>query len=332
VVYKKHGWGFDIKSKAAAVLEENPDKRFTAKEIANKIYSKYTDECEQKKEASDKLRTKPELIQQLTREVGATWRTIVERNERISTLETRPRLFFYSSTMKFSDIIDINIPDDLEPTRDILDDTIAEEIPADQKLLEKDLYPLLGEYLFHSLSCWAMRIDEGKGSNKRGSGGNHWLYPDAVGIVGLQKNWNASIKSTSELFHPAKAHLYSFEVKRSIGVSNIRQSAFQTISNSSWANYGYLVAADLDSKAREELDLLCASHGIGFILLDINNPSDSQILIPAMFHEKINWDGLSRLADENKDAVEFVNNVKDFCSSNHPNESRWDLIPDNESD
>jgi len=264
----------------------------------------------------------------LTREVGATWKTIVERNANIGTLETRPRLFFYSAEAKIaneeltSERIDLS-DNELDGT-----DEIASEIPSDKKLLEKDLYPILGEYLFHSLSCWSMRIDEGKGSNRRGSGGNHWLYPDAVGVVGLQKKWSVETRDTSDLFFTMKAHLYSFEVKRSIGVSNIRQSAFQTISNSSWANFGYLVAADLDSKAREELDLLCASHGIGFILLDVENPSDSQILIPAVFFFYVNWNGLSRLADENSDAIEYIKNVKDFCTSNHPNENRWDLIPD----
>lgn len=322
--YRRHGWGFDIKGKAASVLQDNPDKKFTAKEIANKIYAKYPDECEQKKESSENLKSKSDLIQQLTREVGATWRTIVERNEYISTLETRPRLFFYSSPEAADESQSVNESE----ASDNETAEIAIEVPATRELLEKDLYPILGEYLFHSESCWSMRIDEGKGSNRRGSGGNHWLYPDVVGVVGLQKSWGSEIKQTSELFHPKKAHLFSFEVKRTIGVSNIRQSAFQTISNSSWANYGYLVAAELDSKARDELDLLCASHGIGFILLDIHNPSDSQILIPALFRENVNWEGLSRLANENSDAIEYIKNVKDFCISNHPSEKRWDLVPD----
>nr|WP_052646285.1 hypothetical protein [endosymbiont of Acanthamoeba sp. UWC8] len=79
-----------------------------------------------------------------------------------------------------------------------------------------------------------------------------------------------------------KNKLWSFEVKLLINRSNVRRAFFQAVSNSSWANYGYLVAAELEgSDTKRELQILSALHGIGFILLDSKTPVESQVLIPA---------------------------------------------------
>ena len=63
--------------------------------------------------------------------------------------------------------------------------------------------------------------------------------------------------------------MYSFEVKDGIIKSHeLREYFFQTVSNSSWANYSYLVAEGLGGDLVEkELQLLCASFKIGLINL-----------------------------------------------------------------
>ena len=40
-----------------------------------------------------------------------------------------------------------------------------------------------------------------------------------------------------------RTKLWSFEAKLLINRSNVRECFFQAVSNSSWANFGYLVAA-----------------------------------------------------------------------------------------
>lgn len=47
--------------------------------------------------------------------------------------------------------------------------------------------------------------------------------------------------------------------------------------------------------------MLFAAHGIGFIRLDVDNPADSQVLIPARERDAIDWDMANRLATENRD-------------------------------
>lgn len=42
------------------------------------------------------------------------------------------------------------------------------------------------------------------------------------------------------------AQFFSFELKLKIDKSNLTECYFQAVSNSSWANFGYLVVGDLD--------------------------------------------------------------------------------------
>ncbi|MDO4656288.1 hypothetical protein [Kingella sp. (in: b-proteobacteria)] len=70
---------------------------------------------------------------------------------------------------------------------------------------------------------------------------------------------------------------------------NCKECFFQAVSNSSWANEGYLVALDMaqDEGFVDALQKLSQSFGIGIIHLDAQNIAQSQILSPAQFKEKI---------------------------------------------
>ena len=70
-----------------------------------------------------------------------------------------------------------------------------------------------------------------------------------------------------------RTKLWSFEVKLLINRSNVRECFFQSVSNSSWSNFGYLVAAEIEGQdTLKELRMLFAAHGIGLIKLDADNP------------------------------------------------------------
>lgn len=92
---------------------------------------------------------------------------------------------------------------------------------------------------------------------------------------------------------------------------NLRESFFQTVSNSSWANEGYLVAADIsrDEEFLTELQRLCSSFGIGVIALDLDDPDATEILYPAKYREYLDWDTMNKLA-MNADFREFLARIK----------------------
>ena len=142
---------------------------------------------------------------------------------------------------------------------------------------EHDLYPILSEFLFSALGLYSKRIDEKRSRNVRGPRGNKWLYPDLVGMEDLSKEWSREIKDCIKQYADKKTKLWSFEVKKSITRSNIREVFFQAVSNSSWANLGYLVASKIEGPdTMKELRMLSSLHGIGFIQLDTENPAESQ--------------------------------------------------------
>ncbi|WP_375665561.1 hypothetical protein [Bartonella sp. TT121SHDZB] len=52
--------------------------------------------------------------------------------------------------------------------------------------------------------------------------------------------------------------------------------------------------------------MLSSSHGIGFIRLDKENSSESEIIIPAKERSDIDWDIANRLVEENKDFLDYI--------------------------
>ncbi|CAQ86059.1 conserved hypothetical protein [Photorhabdus asymbiotica] len=88
------------------------------------------------------------------------------------------------------------------------------------------------------------------------------------------------------------------------------------MSNSSWAHFGYLVATEINEDKQRcverELQMLCALHGIGVILLNPQDPGNRQTLIPARERTSIDWQSVNRLVVEDKDFKEFIDLVSDY--------------------
>ncbi len=75
--------------------------------------------------------------------------------------------------------------------------------------------------------------------------------------------------------------LFSFELKKELNFSNLREYFFQAVSNSSWANESYIVAPFLEEETefRDELKRLSSAYGVGVIQLDIENPDSCRICL-----------------------------------------------------
>lgn len=82
--------------------------------------------------------------------------------------------------------------------------------------------------------------------------------------------------------------LFSFELKKELSFSNLKESYFQAVSNSTWANEGYLVVFKIEDEDEDEvlgeLRRLSQSFGIGVIKLE-SEISNSKILLPAKERE-----------------------------------------------
>lgn len=296
-------------------LKDRPEQKFTARQIAEWVFNNHQEACQAKKERSKIIHTDADLLQQLVAEIGAHHRNMIRKCPDIKTTGGRPRRFYFSQMSDSDEVAAVeNHGTSTATTTDA------------EKTSEHDLYPVLSQYLWEEFGLYSKRINEKRSSNKRGPNGNRWLYPDVVGMEDLSEEWHREIRDCVTQYSDKRTKLWSFEVKLLINRSNVRECYFQTVSNSSWANYSYLVAAEFSGDdTQKELRMLFAAHGIGFIKLDIENPADSQVLIPAVERDEIDWDMANRLATENKDFLEYVKLVKQFYQTGEARLVDWDV-------
>jgi uncharacterized protein len=296
-------------------LKERPEEKLTARQIAEWIFATFPDECQAKKQSSQYVSTDAELVQQLVAEISSQRPRLQKRHPELKTTEGRPRKYYYSEK---SDVAEVAAAEGVVavPTADA----------NDAKLGEHAMYPLLSLYLWEEFGVYSKRIDEKRSSNKRGTNGNRWLYPDVVGMEDLGAEWHQEVRDCVNQYSDKRTKLWSFEAKLLINRSNVRECFFQAVSNSSWANFGYLVAAEIEGQdTLKELRMLFAAHGIGLIKLDADNPAESQVLIPARERDEIDWDMANRLATENRDFLEYVKLVKQFYQTGEARLADWDV-------
>ncbi len=181
---------------------------------------------------------------------------------------------------------------------------------------ERDLHPFLTYMAFYNenLKCYTKTIFHEE-SSKSQKGMDRWLYPDMVGVRFLHAELsNENLIAFSKKFDTLPVKLVSFELKKEISVHNCRECYFQAISNSSWANEGYLVGRHINTQNTELMDLLKrlhASFGIGVI--DLRTDEDkSAILLNAKYKEKIDYTVASELSDKNPKFSGFLKSVVDY--------------------
>ena len=301
-------------------LQQKPERRFTAREIAEWIFKTYPDECREK-QANSKAKVVPldsevKFLNQLVSEIGAR-RLGLKRNYPKIKITEDPRTYYFTE-LTDGEEIDLAESNEAPPTS-------KANKPA---VKEHDLYPLLSDFLWSELEIYSKRIDEKRSGNSKGAGGNKWLYPDLVGVENLSGDWHREIKDCASEYADKKTKLWSFEVKILINRSNLREAFFQAVSNSSWANFGYLVANEIAGNTLKELRMLAGLHGIGFIKLSAENPSESQILIPAKERSDIDWDTANRLTEENKDFLEYIKLIRQFYQTGEMRKPDWDMSID----
>ncbi|MCQ2783705.1 COG2958 family protein [Helicobacter pylori] len=181
---------------------------------------------------------------------------------------------------------------------------------------ERDLHPFLTYMAFHNenLKCYTKTIFHEE-SVKSPKGTDRWLYPDMVGVRFLHAELsNENLIAFSKKFDTLPVKLVSFELKKEISVNNCRECYFQAISNSSWANEGYLVGRHIDTQNPQLMDLLKrlhASFGIGVIDLRTNEDK-SAILLNAKYKEKIDYPVALELSDKNPKFSGFLKSVVDY--------------------
>ncbi|HUN03642.1 MAG TPA: HTH domain-containing protein, partial [Niabella sp.] len=177
---------------------------------------------------------------------------------------SRPKKFYLKSQATQFDLAAIE------------DETVEIVLPTTNKkkkfeYLERDLHPFLTYFAYYHLLCYTKTINHLHSSKKEFG---EWIHPDIVGCYFPFDEWKSEVYDLSSSISNTTIKLFSFELKRELNFNNLRESFFQTVSNSSWANESYLVAADIskEQEFRDELSRLSTSFGIGVIQLNLEDP------------------------------------------------------------
>ncbi len=202
------------------------------------------------------------------------------------------------------------------------------------KYNERDLHPLVSYFAYtnptfsRGRSILTKTIFHEK-SKKRGF--SEWSHPDLVGFYFPLDDWNQDLIEFNRISDNNALKLFSFELKKSITKGNYRESFFQAVSNSSWANEGYLIAAEIkqDDDLMSELERLSISFGIGVIHLDLDDIDSSKILFHAKTKPQLGWETMNKLSEQNEDFREFLGNVKIDFDSKRIHKSGYDKVIEN---
>ena len=313
--------------KIVSILQTNPLKPFAAREIAEAIAEQYPEYFLEKLQNPRFAGKKSACISQIVAQIGAAKDQILKTNPHIFWQDKpRPRVYWYDPNSTRPDATSLeDIILDEDP------DFLEEETPSSPNtpaLTELQLYPLLVEYLKSELNLYCKRIDDKRSKNQRGGGGNQWLHPDIVAMQPVDKGWDDLVRTCVKHGGGQRVRLWSFEVKRQLNGANVRKSFFQAVSNSSWANEGYLVATNIANSIDQELRMLSALHGIGVILLNPENPSESEIFLPAIAKLEIDWQSVNRIVVENQDFKDFVELVSTYYQTGRIRGIDWNRVHD----
>lgn len=294
-------------------LKTHPEQKFTARDLAKVFIERYPAEMAEK-QTNPRYDTTEKLIAQLAAEIGGE-RTVAAKKvcPNVATRDKpRPRIYFWNENPE-QDTVGLSM--DSEDT----------DVPllVVQNFSEHDLHPLLIEFLNKDLGLYCQRIDERKSKNSHGNGGNHWLHPEVVALEPLDQCWDEIVRSCVRSGNHSSVRLWSFEVKKHLTKGNVRKYFFQAVSNSSWANFGYLVATGLNSDVEAEIQMLSSLHGIGVLILDTESLFDSQILIPAQERNNVDWLSANRVVAENSDFHHYIEQVGIYNQTGRLIRSAW---------
>jgi uncharacterized protein len=177
---------------------------------------------------------------------------------------------------------------------------------------ERALHKLLSSYLkntdIYSKTIFHEQSTYGRDNNQI------WTHPDMVGIKFLDLQTKVSQSFLKAVNRVDTFKLSSYEIKKEINSdAELKKAFFQAVSNSSWANYGYLVAFEFSPSLVEEIERLNQSFGIGVIELNAN-PYQSKVLFPPKYRD-LDFKTIDKLCKINKDFERFIEQTEKLMTA-----------------
>lgn len=168
---------------------------------------------------------------------------------------------------------------------------------------ERSLHKLFCNYL-RNRNIYAKTIYHEKST--KADNAQKWVHPDIIGVQFEEFKNDATLSLLKATDPKESVHIYSYEMKRHVeNDSQLKQYYFQALSNSSWANFGYLVAFEIADGLDDEMQRLNNAFGIGIILMQA---TEATVLYPAR-EKSLDYNTIEKLNNINKPFCEFINKL-----------------------
>ncbi len=187
-----------------------------------------------------------------------------------------------------------------------------QKIKSNNTFHERDLHILFSTFL-NSQKIKSKTILHEESQNSKDDN-QKWLHPDMIGINFLEFKSKVSKNFLKTMNKNDLVTLTSYELKKEIkSDSELKKYFFQAVSNSSWANKGYLVAFDINDNLKNEMSRLTQSFGIGIIQLK-SNPFESEVLYESKFKE-LDFSTIDKLCNVNPKFAKFISIVDKYLEA-----------------
>ncbi|WP_205195760.1 hypothetical protein [Chitinophaga sp. Cy-1792] len=176
---------------------------------------------------------------------------------------------------------------------------------------ERSLHKLLSSFL-HSTGISSKTIFHEQSNSKDSH--QKWIHPDMIGIRFLNLHTQTSQAFLKAINSLGTFELSAYEIKKEIKTDyELKKCFFQAVSNSSWANYGYLVTFELSDVLMDEVKRLNQAFGIGIIRLS-SNPFESEIILQAKYKE-LDFVTIDKLCKINPEFERFIEHVEKYITA-----------------
>ena len=217
---------------------------------------------------------------------------------------------------RYADIIEELIANAKKNPQSTNQNVAVQKATSNKKYDERSLHKLFCSFL-RTRNIFAKTIYHEK-SNHQIDNAQKWVHPDIVGVQFEEFKNDATLSLLKATEPKETIHIYSYEMKKKIESDyQLKQYYFQALSNSSWANYGYLVAFEIAEGLEDEMERLNNAFGIGIILMQA---TDATVLYPAR-EKALDYITIEKLNNLNPDFCSFItklskvmNASKDYTS------------------
>ena len=203
---------------------------------------------------------------------------------------------------------------DIDSLEETSNDPVKKNVKTEKEktYAERDLHKLLSSYLKENSGIYSKTVFHEQSNNKDNN--QIWTHPDMVGIRFLNLQNKVSQNFLKAINRVDTFKLSSYELKKELNNdSELKKAYFQAVSNSSWANYGYLVAFEISDSLTDEMERLNQSFGIGIIELNAD-PYQSKIKFQAKYRE-LDFKTIDKLCKLNREFEKFIEQTEKLMNA-----------------